>query len=72
MKLSHDHKVCIYCMGLLNNLVKKGTVKAGILQITPSGIKEYEKLIAEGFKPTEQEINAFMSSLQRKCYELSQ
>lgn len=64
-EMSHESKVMLYLIGVLNGLRDKGLV-AGGHELTPYGQWVYELLIASGFKPTDDEMQSGLRLLTRR------
>lgn len=54
--MTHEEKVIVYTLGLIESGLKTGMVQGGRLRLDPEGLEEYEKLKREGFRPTPSEI----------------
>jgi hypothetical protein len=54
--MTHEEKVIVYVMGILDSSVQTGTIRGGRFRLDKNGRKEYEALKASGFRPTKQEI----------------
>jgi hypothetical protein len=59
---THDAKVFMYVLGMLEDLSKKGLVKAepGASRLTKEGYEAYKILKEQGFTPSQDEINEAM------------
>lgn len=55
-KMTHEEKVILYVMGILDSSVQTGVLRGGRFRLDNAGRKEYESLKASGFRPTKQEI----------------
>jgi hypothetical protein len=55
-KMSHEEKVILYVMGILDSSVNTGALRGGRFRLDKAGRKEYEALKASGFHPNKHEI----------------
>ena len=64
--LTHGSKVLLYVLGILDELEFKELVKGGYHKITDEGREEYLALKESGFKPTPEEIEAAIVTLNER------
>lgn len=61
-ELSHDAKVMLFAIGILNDLRDKGLVAGGI-DLSEHGQRNFELLKASGFQPSEMELKGAVAHL---------
>lgn len=62
-KLTHGEKVMLYVMGILQGLKAKGIVSGGA-DLSHEGQQVYEQLQAQGFKPTQSEMQTAIATIK--------
>lgn len=65
--LTHEEKVILYVMGVLEELKHKGLIE-GRGPLTDEGLKTIAELKASGFEPTDKEVKDAMDVLLRRGY----
>ncbi len=61
--LGHKEKVLLYTMSVLEDLKAKGLIEGGKVQISDKGRAIINRLKAEGFRPTDAEINSALAQM---------
>jgi hypothetical protein len=66
-KMSRPAKVILFCVGTMEDLKAKGLLKGGMLGMTKEkGEEAFATLKAEGFRPTNEEIEDCVAFLLRE------
>lgn len=68
-KLTRKHKTLLFVLANLDSLVDKGLLVGGRRKLTPSGLEQYNELVAAGFKPTPEEMYSALDEIMVDCGE---
>lgn len=58
-------KAMVWVIGVLDKFREMDLVEGGEARLSPKGRVMYERLLADGYEPTKEEIDAVMDSLMR-------
>lgn len=66
-QLTREDKCIIFVLGTLGDLKDKGLVEGGALANSPAGTALYDQLKADGFEPTNDEVEWALGAIQEYC-----